>query len=697
MNLIIQWTRIANRVLQRWILRSVGVKLFIMFFLCITLFVSLAGYATYSVARQMIENQVAAASHQMIIQAHEKLDMLYERYETFSFQFAVDNNLQSAIRSYRDGAPGSPDRQLQWDKMKTQFEDILFRDSTLNAVSLYEPDGKEITIVGANNRSQQQGHTQVADQSWFHELKDKKMSMTWVQPKDTNKEASAFGLARILQDPLTKQTIAYLMIEIKTDVLLQQLKSIHLGEAGINRIVNSQLETVLAAGANDDQSSLLAIPSDPSTDKKMKTGSIISRTGQGKGQLMVFDQATDDRLGWYVVSTISLSELLSEANRIFNVTVIIGLIAAIAAGGLGAYVVRFIGRPLHILKTGMQKGSEGDLSTRVDFQRTDEIGVLGSSFNLMMQHIQKLVEEANQSAQDVLHLADEVLGGAQQTTESAQNNALSTSQIAGATHVLSQEADQASRMTQTVLEQMKQVVSVNRQMDESATIVRNASEEGKRFMEEVVSNNHQVEAMTLSMQDRVKRLAESTQAVTKIVQMLQVMTKQTNILSINASIEAARAGVHGKGFMVIASEIRHLSVEANRSIEQVGQIAEQIREDMQETVNVISEAQPIFHKQFQTVNQTDVLFGHVSDQMKDFSVHLESVAASIDLLEHSQVVLVSAMDRVSGISEQTSSSAMEVADETASQIQISSSLVGLSEQLKNMSRGLKESLSYFQT
>ncbi|MEK8126412.1 methyl-accepting chemotaxis protein [Paenibacillus filicis] len=697
MNLLTSWKTITASIRRRWGWNSVGGKLFILFFVCITLFVSLAGYGTFSIASRMIEDQVASASQQMIIQARQKLDMVYERYETFAFQFAIDNELQSTIRLYRDAAPGSMERQSQWDKLKTRFEDTLFRDSTLHLIGLYEPDGREMTLVGTHNRSQQQGQSSAAGQPWYRELHEKKQSISWIEPKDTSQDGVAFGLASSIQDPLTKQTIAYLLVQIKTDSLVQQLNTINLGKTGRNSIVNAQLETVLAAGAEGSGSVMPDIPVDASTGKRQKTGSVISRSGPGQGQLVVFDQATDERLSWYVVSSIALAEVLSGANRVFQVTLVIVLIAAAAAGALGVYVIRFIGRPLRVLEDMMRRGAEGDLSIRVHFERNDEIGGVGTSFNQMMQNIQTLVEQANESARHVWMLAEEVLGGAEQTTESARQVSQTASQIAGSTHLLAREAAETSEMTERVAGQMQQVVSENRLMEDSARAVQGVSEEGKRYMEQVVRSNRQVEAMTQTMQERVAELTQSTRDVAKIVTVLQGMTKQTNILSINASIEAARAGVHGRGFMVIADEIRKLSLDSHRSVEQVGRIAGQIRQNMEETVQVISEAQPLFQEQFRTMKQTDTLFGQVSEQTQAFILHLDSVAASIGLLQQSQSLLAQAMRRVSGFSEQTSASTTQVAGETESQIQVSGSLVGLSGRLKEMSRSLKESLSHFQT
>ncbi|WP_238555738.1 methyl-accepting chemotaxis protein [Paenibacillus alvei] len=173
------------------------------------------------------------------------------------------------------------------------------------------------------------------------------------------------------------------------------------------------------------------------------------------------------------------------------------------------------------------------------------------------------------------------------------------------------------------------------------------------------------------------------------------MTKQTNILSLNATIEAARAGTAGKGFMVVADEIRNLADQSRQSIDVVGQITEKIQLEITETVTALSEAFPLFQKQAEAVQETDVIFSTVQQQMDGMIQQLGNVTGSIGRLNEAQSILVEAMSNVSAVAEEASATSEEVASLSTEQLNVSNRLVELSQQLEEVSSNLKETLSQF--
>ncbi len=215
-------------------------------------------------------------------------------------------------------------------------------------------------------------------------------------------------------------------------------------------------------------------------------------------------------------------------------------------------------------------------------------------------------------------------------------------------------------------------------------------------MAELTSKTNATEQMIRSMAEKkVNHLKESTRSIRQILELLNDVVKQTNILSLNATIEAARAGAAGKGFMVVADEIRKLADQSRQSIAVVAEITETIQGEIDETVKVLSAAYPIFQEQIVSVKETDAIFAQVKRQMNGFSEQLVDVTESINELGRAQVVLSEAMTNVSAVAQQSSATSEEVASLSSEQLSVSQNLVDLSHKLESLSNGLSDSLMRF--
>jgi len=399
--------------------------------------------------------------------------------------------------------------------------------------------------------------------------------------------------------------------------------------------------------------------------------------------------------GWQLVGNIPVSFLVKDAKAISNLTWLMSLIAALIAGGIGAIVMLSVGRPLSQLRTLMNEGERGNLTVRSTIRKKDEIGQVSDSFNRMMEEITGLVRQTNLSAQEVLATAASLSDASRKTAGAAKEIAVATEEIANGATNLAVEAEKGSDLTVQIGTQVQSVIDANVEMGQSANEVEEAGRTGSVYMDNLIQKTGQTEEMTRSMVEKVDKLQESTGSIRKILDVLGNITKQTNILSLNATIEAARAGAAGKGFMVVADEIRKLADQSRESISVVGGIVEKISSEIEETVSVLSEAYPIFQEQIDSVREANQIFVTVQDNMSGFINRLSSGTDSVRQLEGAQSTLALAMSNVSAVAEEASATSEEVASLSNEQLSISDGLVQLSSNLEAVSGKLRESLSRF--
>lgn len=668
--------------------KSVGMKLFLMFFASILFFVLIVGLISYSISKNVIKEKVSQASLQTIQQAGQKLDFLYQTFDEATLQIMLNKDLMDIIERIPTYDPSSYEALDAVRQLTEKLNVITFSNKSVKTLHLYKPDGKLIVITGA-------GGTTFTDNAssndWFKQTVDAAGKVAWLDSKakgySTNSN-NTFAVGRVIRNTLTNNSSAVLVVELNLDVLNNEIKGISLGDDSNVIITNANNKNIAVFNSNELEQDAKIKLTKEQQDKE--SGSFTTKDDH----LVTYYHSAVS--GWFLVGDIPVSSLVQDARKIFNATLIIGLCAAIAAVLIGMFVARMIGRPLINLRNLMQQGAKGKLTVRANFTSQDEIGQLGNSFDEMMQQITALVQQTSVSAKEVFETATELTNSSKVTATAAREIAVATDEISNGAAGLATESERGNELTYHIGTQMKQVIDANLEMGTSAADVQSSSEQGTKYMTELIGKTNLTEEMIKSMVEKVDKLKDSTRSIRKILDLLNNITKQTNILSLNATIEAARAGAAGKGFMVVADEIRKLADQSRQSIDVVGQITETIQKEIDETVKVLSTATPIFQEQILAVKEADTIFKQVTNHMGGFIIQLSTVSDSISTLEQSQVVLSDAMTNVSAVAEESLATSEEVASLSSEQLSISDGLVKLSNKLDQLSKSLNDTLSKFE-
>ncbi|MFF2480474.1 methyl-accepting chemotaxis protein [Paenibacillus sp. NPDC058071] len=649
----------------------------------------------YSQTKKIVEEKVSSASLQTINQSASNLDIIFKNYEDITMQILIDKEFHKLVGKMKDSNDDYSKFEASKD-LTDKVQNFVMGNNSILGIYLLPLDPKlsVVTAGGASVASSEK----LVNSDWFQKVKEANGKAYWVETQlegfgDSIAKPTSIGVGRVLNDT-TMNSAGYLMLmEISLSEIEKQYENVNLGEGSQITIVDANNNYI----ANPDPT-MIGKPQTvalPANEEGEQGGSAkVASTG---GEAVLAAYKTFKMVDWKLVGTIPVDQLVKDANVIRQMTWITIIAAALIAIAIGMLVIRTVAMPLTNLRNLMNEGERGNLTVRSSLKgRKDEIGQLGESFNQMMVQITQLAKQTTQSAQDVLATASELSDASKKTALSSREISTATEEIASGASSLAVEAEKGTDLTNNINEQMSSVMAANAQMVESAGEVEKASQQGTAYMGILIEKTGQTEEMTRSMVEKVDSLKESTGSVVKILDVLNSITKQTNILSLNATIEAARAGSAGKGFMVVADEIRKLADQSRQSIDVVAQIIETIRSEIEETVRVLSEAYPLFQEQIGSVKEANQIFYTVERQMGQFVTHLGSVTESIGHLDESQTVLTEAMGNVSAVAQQSSATSEEVASLSSEQLSISNGLVQLSERLDTVSRELKESLARFQ-
>ncbi|TVY00716.1 methyl-accepting chemotaxis protein [Cohnella terricola] len=654
-------------------------KLFLLIFCSILACVLSLGWFSYSKSSSIIQQKVSDSSQQTAVQTAGKIALLLEGYERQSLQFITDSSftkLLSTMANTKDDYEAFDSSRQLTEKMGS----VAMADSNYESISLIPVDGKGQALSTGTSVNKEG----LLEQPFLQQVIEANGRAVWIptlaKGVDGTRGTPTFALARVLN-----QGKSFLMIlEIKIKTLDDEMKTVNFGEGSSSYIVSS--DGTIVYGPNEEVMGAkyeYEVPGDGESATIVMDTKTLSSAGELKNN------------GWKLIGNIPVSELVKDAKVISNLTWIMSLIAAVIAGAIGLIVMMSVGRPLAQLRTLMNEGERGNLTVRSTIRKKDEIGQVSDSFNRMMEEITGLVRQTNLSAQEVLDTATSLTDASRKTAGAAKEIAIATEEIANGATNLAVESEKGTDLTIQIGTQVQSVIDSNFEMGQSANEVEEAGRTGSVYMGSLIEKTGQTEEMTRSMVEKVDKLKESTGSIRKILDVLGNITKQTNILSLNATIEAARAGAAGKGFMVVADEIRKLADQSRESIGVVGGIVENIAREIDETVSVLSEAYPIFQEQIESVREANQIFVTVQDNMGGFIQRLESATDSVRQLEDAQNTLSLAMSNVSAVAEEASATSEEVASLSNEQLNISDGLVQLSNRLEAVSGQLRESLSRF--
>ncbi|MEO3947073.1 methyl-accepting chemotaxis protein [Gorillibacterium sp. CAU 1737] len=680
--------------------QSVGLKLFLIFFSAILIMVSSVGWYSYTSSKKIIKNNAELSMKQSVNQAAEKLQLGLKIFDSESLKVVKDPDMLSILADWKLQATGrgtgDADKTLEAIDKKL---DAIKLNSVSEIAAIHILPTTAITPVSTNGFEALPEEKDYRKEDWFTKTLEESGKTLWLDAveKGYTKSVSkpSVGLARQLTLSSIDDNGQVLLFEIPLSSLASYITHIQVGKTGKSVVLNEE-GTIIYSEVYDQvgkKGSLILTEE----EQAAASSEVVSRIAEigGVENLIAYRQVSGS--SWTILTTVPVKELVGDTETIRNVTWLSIGVATLVAIGVGILVARQIGKPVRSLSRLMHRAEHGDLTAadQWTYKGKDEIGRLGRSFHQMMAQIKHLVVEATKSAAEVQASAEEVLGAAKQTTTSAKEIAIATEEIANGASSLAVEAERGSNLTTIIGDRMQQAASASEQMGTAAQAVQESSSVGIRHMGELTNKTRTTEEMTRTMVDKVANLKESTASIRKILELLGSMTKQTNILSLNATIEAARAGAAGKGFMVVADEIRKLAEQSKENIGFVAEITDVIQQEIEETVDVLQEAYPMYQEQIESVKEVDEIFQSVNLRMEGFSAQLSEVTLSIHALQDSQQDLTEAMTNVSAVSEESSATSEEVASLSNEQLGVSEGLARLAEQLEGLSRNLQENLTRF--
>lgn len=434
--------------------------------------------------------------------------------------------------------------------------------------------------------------------------------------------------------------------------MVSLLNSFQIEQSGFVFLTDSSGKVQIHKQSSKSNSDLASIYGSEASGLLNKSGYNIVRAQYDGKDVFVVSQYVAS-MDWFIVAQVPVEEVFAELDSTAQKMMLTTLIVALIFVVLSLILASSITKPINVIAERFRELGEGDgnLAQRIEINGNDEIAKLSQGFNGFIEKIHNSVKEVAATSNALQIAAEGVAEKSHITHDNSQNQRDQTIQVVTA----------INQMGATISE----IASNAATAAETASGAESNTENGRGVVFRAKDAISRLASDIDHIGGVVQKLAGTTQDIGSILDVIRDISEQTNLLALNAAIEAARAGEQGRGFAVVADEVRNLASRTADSTEEIQKMINQLQADAQDAVSAMEAGQEVTMEGVESTDQAVEVLGRISESISDISDRNTQVATATE--EQSTVVhtINENIEEINAINELTTGTAQELADASA--------------------------------